>query len=80
MDLTYVIPIFIWASEMLFFSEEIPAKVSINEAIILTKKFWTDTWKNIVNWVLNNVYKNYDDLKKQLENINKTWDFKFFKN
>jgi len=80
MDLTYVLAIFIWASEMLFFPEEIPAKVSINEAIELAKTYWTDTAKKIVNWVLNQVYKNYDELKKKLENFESDNDFSFFKN
>jgi len=80
MDITYIVPIFIWASEMLFFSEEIPPKVSINEAIILSKKFGTDTTKKIVNWVLNKVYANYDELKIKIKTIKNIDNFEIFKN
>jgi len=69
MDLTYVIPIFIWATEMLYFSEEIPPKVSINEAIEISKLYWTDSSPKIVNWVLNSLYKNYEETKSNLKNI-----------
>ena len=78
MDLTYVIPIFIAATEMLYFSDEIPAKVSINEAIEISKLFWTDTAKKIVNWVLNGLYKNYDEVKLKLENLEEKSDYNFF--
>jgi transcription termination factor NusB len=39
MDLSYVLPIFIGACEMLFLKEEIPAKVSMNEAIEIAKVY-----------------------------------------
>lgn len=39
--------------EMLWLQEEIPAKVSLNEAIELSKYFWDDTSKSIVNGILN---------------------------
>ena len=81
MILTYVIPIFIWASEMLYYKEEIPAKVSINEAIELAKTYWDDSARRIVNWVLNNLLKNYDEIKEKLDNLEKKEDsFSFFKN
>lgn len=79
MNLTYVLPIFIWASEMLFLSEEIPAKVSINEAVELSKTFWEDTAKKIVNWVLNKLYENYEEVKKEYDNKVISNDFSFFK-
>ncbi len=79
MELTYVLPIFIAITEMLWFSWEIPAKVSINEAIELTKIFGTDTWKKIVNWVLNNFYKDIEENKEFLENLGKNNNFSFFK-
>jgi len=81
MILTYVIPIFIWASEMLYYKEEIPAKVSINEAIELAKTYWDDSARRIVNWVLHNLLKNYDEIKEKLDNLEKKEDsFSFFKN
>jgi 1-acyl-sn-glycerol-3-phosphate acyltransferase len=78
MDLTYVLPIFIWIWEMFFFSKEIPVKVSINEAIEISKTFWDDSAKKIVNWVLNKVMKDYDELKKELKEKKFSYDFSFF--
>lgn len=78
MDLTYVLPIFIWASEMLYFSEEIPAKVSLNEAIEISKTYWWDSSPKIVNGVLNWLYKNFDDTKLKLDNLNEKSDYSFF--
>lgn len=79
MNLTYVLPIFIGATEMLFLSEEIPAKVSINEAVEISKTFWEETAKKIVNWVLNKLYENYDEVKKEYEAKEISSDFSFFK-
>ena len=78
MELTYVLPIFIAATEMLYFSDEIPAKVSLNEAIEISKVFWTETAKKIVNWVLNNLYQNYEEVKVKLENIEEKSEYSFF--
>ena len=78
MDLTYVIPIFIAATEMLYFSDEIPGKVSLNEAIEIAKVYGTDTAKKIVNWVLDQFYKNFEEAKKKLENIEEKSDYSFF--
>ncbi len=78
MDLTYVLPIFIACAEMLWFSDEIPGKVSLNEAIEISKIFGSDTAKKIVNWVLNNVYINFEEIKKKINNIEKKSDFNFF--
>ena len=79
MSLTYVIPIFIWATEMLYFSEEIPAKVSMNEAIEIAKVYWEDSAKKIVNWVLNKLYKQYDEIKEKLDNLEIKEKHSFFK-
>jgi hypothetical protein len=79
MSLTYVIPIFIWATEMLYFSEEIPAKVSMNEAIEIAKVYWEDSAKKIVNWVLNKLYKEYDEIKEKLDNLEIKDKHSFFK-
>lgn len=78
MDLTYVLPIFIASTEMLYFSEEIPAKVSINEAIELSKTYWTDSAKKIVNWVLNWFYKDFNEAKIKLEKLELNNEFSFF--
>ena len=78
MDLTYVLPIFIACTEMLWFSGEIPGKVSLNEAIEISKTYGTDTAQKIVNWVLNKVYKNLDEVKSQIKNIKEKSDYSFF--
>ncbi len=53
---TNILAMWIAIGEMLWLAEEIPAKVSINEAIELTKYFWDTTSKNIVNGILNSFY------------------------
>lgn len=80
MDLTYVIPIFIASAEMLYFSEEIPAKVSLNEAIEISKVYWTDSAQKIVNWVLNGFYTNFDEAKNKIDNLVEKSYYTFFKN
>jgi hypothetical protein len=76
MSLSYILPIYIWLAEMFFYSEEIPAKVSINEAIEVAKVYWDDSSKKIVNWVLNKVYENFEELdlikKDDYSNISET--------
>ena len=64
MSLLNILPIYIWLAEMFFLDEEIPAKVSINEAVEIAKVYWDDSAKKIVNWVLNKVYKDFDNLNK----------------
>jgi len=61
---TNILCIWIASSEMLWLKEEIPAKVSINEAIDLAKYFWDDTSKNIVNGILNSLLENIETVKK----------------
>ena len=57
---TNILAIMIALAEMLYLTEEIPAKVSIDEAISLAKYYGDDTSKNIVNGVLHSFYKNID--------------------
>jgi hypothetical protein len=59
-----VLPIYIWLSEIFFYIEEIWTNIIINEAIEITKMYWDDSSKKIVNWVLNSVYENYNELEK----------------
>lgn len=63
MDLSYIIPIFIWTAELFLLTEEIPAKVSINEAIEISKMYWDDSSRKMVNWVLNKVLVDIEELK-----------------
>ena len=69
MHIMYILPIYIWATEMLFLKEEIPAKVSINEAVQIAKVFWDTSAKRIVNWVLNKIFENYDELQKEIKEM-----------
>lgn len=79
MSLLYVLPIYIALAEMFFLQEEIPAKVSINEAIELAKIFSDDPVKKIVNGVLNNVFNDYEKLNNEINSIEIKNDFTFFK-
>jgi len=49
---TNILALAIAITEMLWLKEEIPAKVSINEAIDLSKYYGDDMSKNIVNGIL----------------------------
>lgn len=64
MSLSYILPIYIWLAEMFYLQEEIPGKVSINEAVEIAKVYWDDSSKKIVNWVLNKAYLNHEELHK----------------
>jgi len=44
-------------------SQEVPAKVAINEAIELAKEFSGETSGRFINGVLGSIYKNIDSLK-----------------
>ncbi len=65
MNYSIIFPVFICLTEMLFLKDEIPAKVSINEAIELSKAYGDDSSKKIVNWILNNFYKDLDNYKQK---------------
>lgn len=67
MSLSYTLPVYIGLAEMFFITEEIPGKVSINEAVEIAKVYWDDSSKKVVNWILNKVYKNFDELNKTLD-------------
>jgi transcription termination factor NusB len=54
---------------MFFLKEEIPAKVSINEAIELSKIYADDSWKKMVNWILNKVLENINELNKEIKKV-----------
>jgi len=70
-----VIIMAISVAEMLFLAEEIPGKVSINEAIENSKYFWDDSSKNIVNGILNKVFINFEKHKKNLEEPSKKYNY-----
>ncbi len=79
MNYSILLPVFIWLTEMLFLKEEIPAKVSINEAIELSKTYGDDSSKKIVNWILNNFYENMEECKKIKDELSGKVKFKLFK-
>ena len=60
----YIIPIYISLSELFYIEEEIPLKVSINEATEIAKIYWWETAGKFVNWLLHNIKVDYDDLYK----------------
>ena len=64
MSIVNIIPVYIALAEMFFLSEEIPGKVSVNEAVEVAKVYWDDSSKKIVNWILNKVLHEYDELNK----------------
>jgi N utilization substance protein B len=61
---TNIIALSIAITEMLWLKEEIPAKVSINEAIDLSKYYGDDNSKNIVNGILNSFFTNIEKHQK----------------
>lgn len=71
MDLSYIIPIFVWVVEMIILKEKIPAKVSINEAVEIAKFYWDDSARKIVNWVLNKILDDLELLQKEIKTFKK---------
>jgi len=69
MDLSFILPVFIGTCEMLFYSEEIPVKVSVNEAVEIAKTYGDDSSKKMVNGVLHNIIQNLDTIKPQAESF-----------
>lgn len=67
MQVEHLIPMFIAIYEMLYYSEEMPYKISINEAVELSKIYCDDQNRKLVNWVLNSVAKNYKDVLAEIE-------------
>lgn len=78
MDLSYVLPIFIGATEILIFQEEIPVKVSINEAVEISKVYGDDSSRKMVNGVMNKVFNDIEILKEKLQNFTKNPEAKTF--
>lgn len=78
MSFIYLLPIYIGVCEMMFLKEEIPAKVTINEAVELAKVYGDDSCKKIVNWVLNKVYEDNEQISKELDTLKPKNDFSIF--
>lgn len=79
MNLTYIIPVYISLAEMLYLKEEVPAKVSINEAVELAKTYWDESSKKIVNWILNKVFKDLETIQEEIINMEKKEYISIFK-
>jgi len=60
MNKASIVAICIGICEMKFLTEEIPAKVSMNESVEMAKVFGDDSSSKVVNGILNNYYKNFD--------------------
>lgn len=78
MSLLYVLPIFIASAEIFYLKEEIPIKVSLNEAIELAKIYSDDSVKKIVNWILNNILEDYDKLNEEIKTLIPNNSYSFF--
>ena len=78
MNIVYILPSLIWLAEIFFLDEEIPIKVSINEAIELSKTYWNDSAKKIVNWLLNKVLEDIEELKELKYDFKSDSDYKIF--
>ena len=67
MPVVNLLPIFIAGYEMLYLEcDKVPERVSIDEAIELTKKFSDENSKTLVNGVLNSVKNDREALKAEL--------------
>ncbi|MDP5039101.1 MAG: transcription antitermination protein NusB [Candidatus Gracilibacteria bacterium] len=62
MEYSYVLPIYIGISEILYYPEEIPVKVSINEAVEIAKVYGDDSSRKFVNGVLYTFSNEVDSL------------------
>lgn len=78
MWMDYILPIYIWATEMLFLEEEIPAKVSLNEAVEIAKVYWDESTKRIVNGVMNKLFKDFESIKEKIAMQQPTSTFSVF--
>ena len=79
MNIMYILPIYMWLAEMFYLTEEIPAKVSINESVEIAKAFWDDSAKKIVNGVLNKVFHDFEELKNSSKEIEENLEYSVFK-
>lgn len=79
MSVVNIIPVYIALAEMFFLSEEIPGKVSVNEAVEVAKVYWDDSSKKIVNGILNKVLHEYDELNKIKQDFKLESQYTIFK-
>lgn len=80
MSLVNLIPVFISIYEQLFLKcDNIPYKVSIDEALELTKTYSDNTWRVFANWVLNSIKDNKESILEEIKNINNPKQYFFNK-
>lgn len=79
MNVVNIIPIYIALAEMFYLTEEIPGKVSVNEAVEVAKVYWDDSAKRIVNWVLNKVLHEIEILKESSKEFDWNSEYSIFK-
>ncbi|MBP8016736.1 transcription antitermination protein NusB [Candidatus Gracilibacteria bacterium] len=78
MSTVNIIPIFIASYEILYLKcDKIPEKVSIDEALEITKIYSDNNGRIFVNGVINSIKDNKKEIKKELKNI-KTGKTYFF--
>lgn len=78
MSLVNLIPVFIsWYEQLFLKCDTIPFKVSIDEALELTKIYSDDHWRILANWILNSLKDNKDNILKDFENISDTKTYFF---
>ena len=75
MDLAFLLPSIIALSEIFSYFEELPIKVIINESVEISKSYWTDSSRKMVNWLLDSVNKNLTELQQEYNDFDfsKPW-------
>lgn len=75
MDLAFLLPSFIALAEIFSLTEELPLKVIINEAVEISKSYWTPISRKMVNGLLDSVNKNLDELQEEYKNFDFSKEF-----
>ncbi|MDD2907337.1 MAG: transcription antitermination factor NusB [Candidatus Gracilibacteria bacterium] len=79
MSIVNIIPIYIALAEMFYITEEIPGKVSVNEAVEVAKVYGDESAKKIVNGVLNKVLHDHEELGKLKDNYENIYNYSIFR-
>lgn len=80
MSLVNLVPVFISMYEQLFLKcDNIPYKVSIDEALELTKTYSDNNWRVFANWVLNSIKENKEAILEELKWIQDSKNYFFNK-
>ena len=81
MPVINLIPVFIASYEMLFLKcDVVPYKVSIDEALELTKTYSDDNWRILVNGILNSLKDSKEQVIKEMKEIKDDKRYLFNKN